>query len=130
MHPGWADTPGFAEALPAFHEFLGPYARTVEEGVDTLVWLAASDAASLETGRLFLDRRIRPFDRVPWTRVTPSDRRALWAAVAGHDGRARRERLTRALVDRGLPAARVDERRSNHRRPWRTLPSDASIRTR
>ncbi len=81
MHPGWADTPGFAEALPAFHEFLGPYARTVEEGVDTLVWLAASDAASRETGRLFLDRRSRPFDRVPWTRVTPTDRRALWAAV-------------------------------------------------
>ena len=81
MHPGWADTPGFAEALPTFHDFLGPYARTVEEGVDTAVWLAASADAGRQTGRLFLDRRPRPFDRVPWTRVSAADRRALWDRV-------------------------------------------------
>lgn len=86
MHPGWSDTPGFAESLPAFYEFLGPYTRTVEEGVDTAIWLAASEAAGHETGRLFLDRRSRPLDRVPWTRVSAADRRSLWDQVVGLTG--------------------------------------------
>jgi NAD(P)-dependent dehydrogenase (short-subunit alcohol dehydrogenase family) len=90
MHPGWADTPGLRASLPAFREFLGPYARTPEEGVDTIIWLAASEEAGRLTGRLFLDRRVRPFDRVPMTRASAADRRALWdrvAALTGEDPR-------------------------------------------
>jgi NAD(P)-dependent dehydrogenase (short-subunit alcohol dehydrogenase family) len=86
MHPGWADTPGLAASLPEFREFLGPYARTAEEGVDTIVWLAASDEAARSTGRLFLDRRPRPFDRLPMTRVRASERRALWDRVVALTG--------------------------------------------
>ncbi len=78
MHPGWADTPGLAASLPGFREFLGPYARTAEEGVDTMIWLAAADEAGRTTGRLFLDRRPRPFDRIPQTRVPAGDRATLW----------------------------------------------------
>jgi dehydrogenase/reductase SDR family protein 12 len=78
MHPGWADTPGFASSLPAFRDFLGPYARTAEEGIDTMIWLAAADEAGRTTGRLFLDRRPRPFDRIPQTRVSAEDRTELW----------------------------------------------------
>jgi NAD(P)-dependent dehydrogenase (short-subunit alcohol dehydrogenase family) len=87
-HPGWTDTPGLEASLPAFREFLGPYARTPEEGVDTIVWLAASDEARGRTGRLFLDRRVRPFDRLPMTRVSTEDRRALWDRVVALTGEA------------------------------------------
>jgi NAD(P)-dependent dehydrogenase (short-subunit alcohol dehydrogenase family) len=79
MHPGWADTPGLAEALPGFHRRMRPLLRTPAEGADTIVWLARRSAAV--GGRLYLDRRPRPFDRIPATRLTAEDRRRLWDAV-------------------------------------------------
>ncbi|MDQ3127539.1 MAG: SDR family NAD(P)-dependent oxidoreductase [Chloroflexota bacterium] len=81
MHPGWADTPGLADSLPAFHRFMGPLLRSAEDGADTIVWLSAHPEAAGQTGRLFLDRRPRPFDRAPQTRLSAADRRALWDAV-------------------------------------------------
>ena len=81
MHPGWADTPGIAAALPAFHRWMGPLLRSPAQGVDTMVWLAADPRATELPGRLVLDRRARPFDRIPSTRVSPGDRRRLWDAV-------------------------------------------------
>lgn len=86
MHPGWADTPGLAEALPTFHRRMRPVLRTPAEGADTLVWLAAADDARALTGGLYLDRRRRPFDRVPWTRLSRDDRRHLWDAVVALSG--------------------------------------------
>ncbi|MEO5985933.1 MAG: SDR family NAD(P)-dependent oxidoreductase [Candidatus Limnocylindria bacterium] len=86
MHPGWADTPGLAEMLPAFHSLMGPILRNPEEGIDTLVWLAADPDAGAEGGGLFLDRRPRPFDRIPSTRLPPSDRRRLWDEVVRLSG--------------------------------------------
>ena len=81
MHPGWADTPGLAEALPGFHRLMRPLLRTPAEGADTIAWLAAMPDPTAANGRLFLDRRPRPFDRVPGTRLTTADRRRLWAGV-------------------------------------------------
>ena len=81
MHPGWADTPGIAAALPGFPRLMGPLLRSPAQGVDTMVWLAADPSATELAGRLVLDRRVRPFDRVPTTRVSPADRRRLWDAV-------------------------------------------------
>lgn len=86
MHPGWADTPGLAEALPAFHGSMRRLLRSPIEGVDTLVWLAASRRTGRETGKLFLDRRSRPFDRVPGTRLSAAERRRLWDAVVALSG--------------------------------------------
>jgi hypothetical protein len=86
MHPGWADTPGVAAALPGFHHSMGPLLRTPEEGADTMVWLAHDPRAAAMAGRLVLDRRARPFDRIPSTRVSPDDRRRLWDAVVGLAG--------------------------------------------
>jgi len=86
MHPGWADTPGLADTLPTFHRLMGSFLRSPEEGADTIVWLAADPAAARLSGGLFLDRRPRPFDRVPTTRVSAADRRRLWDAVAGLAG--------------------------------------------
>ncbi len=86
MHPGWADTPGLSEMLPAFHSFMGPILRTPEEGIDTLIWLAADADAGAEGGELFLDRRPRPFDRIPSTRLSRSERRRLWDEIVRLSG--------------------------------------------
>ena len=83
MHPGWADTPGLDAALSTFARVMRPILRTPAEGIDTAVWLATRPAMALTSGRLYHDRRIRPFDRVPWTRLRPIDRRRLWDAVVG-----------------------------------------------
>jgi dehydrogenase/reductase SDR family protein 12 len=81
MHPGWVDTPGLAEAMPAFHRLMGPLLRTVESGADTIGWLATQPSPAAVSGGLYLDRRRRPFDRVPGTRLSAADRRELWDAV-------------------------------------------------
>ncbi|MFN8620657.1 MAG: SDR family NAD(P)-dependent oxidoreductase [Chloroflexota bacterium] len=83
MHPGWADTPGLAESLPGFHGLMSRWLRTPAEGVDTIVWLATDPGARGLTGRLLLDRRPRPFDRIPATRLSAADRRELWDRVSG-----------------------------------------------
>ena len=80
MHPGWADTPGIEASLPRFHRLVGPLLRTPAQGADTMIWLAAAPEAARSTGRLWLDRRPRSVDRLPWTRVSPDDARRLWQA--------------------------------------------------
>jgi dehydrogenase/reductase SDR family protein 12 len=88
MHPGWADTPGLEAALPGFRRLVGPWLRTAEEGVDSILWLAAAPEAGRMTGRLVLDRRARPFDRLPSTRLSAEDRRELWERVLEMTGEA------------------------------------------
>ena len=56
---------------------MGPLLRSPAEGADTLVWLAAAPDARERSGGLFLDRRPRPFDRFPETRVSAADRDRL-----------------------------------------------------
>jgi dehydrogenase/reductase SDR family member 12 len=88
MHPGWADTPGLAEALPGFYRRMRPILRTPAQGVDTIVWLATrSDSRpGAGGGKLYLDRRPRHFDRLPSTRLKAADRRRLWDAIIGLSG--------------------------------------------
>jgi NAD(P)-dependent dehydrogenase (short-subunit alcohol dehydrogenase family) len=78
MHPGWADTPGIQAALPRFHRLVGPLLRSPEQGADTILWLAASAEAAGSTGKLWLDRRPRAFDRFKRTRVSATEARRLW----------------------------------------------------
>jgi NAD(P)-dependent dehydrogenase (short-subunit alcohol dehydrogenase family) len=68
MHPGWVDTPGIREALPAFSRRVGPWLRTPAQGADTIVWLASATVAGATSGALWLDRRRRHEHAVPWTR--------------------------------------------------------------
>jgi dehydrogenase/reductase SDR family protein 12 len=82
MHPGWADTPGLAESLPAFYRLMRRGLRSPTEGADTLGWLASDRSADRPSGRLYLDRRPRPFDRLPATRIGAADRRRLWRGLA------------------------------------------------
>lgn len=81
MHPGWADTPGLAESLPGFYELMRPVLRSPAEGADTITWLATDTTADRPRGRLYLDRRPRPYDRVPGTRLRADERRRLWESV-------------------------------------------------
>lgn len=86
MHPGWADTPGLAEQLPAFYDAMRPILRSPAEGADTILWLATDPTAGSIGGQVFLDRRPRPFDRLPSTRLTAADRARLWDIVVGLTG--------------------------------------------
>ena len=81
MHPGWADTRGLAESLPRFYRFMHPLLRSAAQGADTIVWLASATDAAGVSGKVLLDRRPRPFDRLPRTRVRPHERRRLWHEV-------------------------------------------------
>ncbi len=89
MHPGWADTPGLSASLPGFSGLMGPALRSPEEGIDTLIWLATAAMDEIGPGgELFLDRRPRPFDRAPVTRLSSDDRRRLWELIVGLSGAA------------------------------------------
>lgn len=81
MHPGWADTPGLSASLPGFSQLMEPILRTPAEGVDSLTWLATTPDVARLAGTFVHDRRSRPFDRVPMTRVGPAERRRLWSAI-------------------------------------------------
>jgi NAD(P)-dependent dehydrogenase (short-subunit alcohol dehydrogenase family) len=86
MHPGWVDTPGLADALPTFHGIMRPLLRDPGQGIDTTLWLATDPDAGERGGQLFLDRRARPFDRLPMTRLEPAARRRLWDEVVRLSG--------------------------------------------
>ena len=52
---GWTDTPGVEKSIPGFYNAMKSQLRTVEQGADTMVWLAiANDAdakAAMDAGR-------------------------------------------------------------------------------
>jgi len=83
MHPGWADTPAVRTAMPDFHAKMAGKLRTEPEGADTIVWLAASDAAlKSKTGQFFLDREPQG-QHLPlaWTSESTGDRKRFIAAM-------------------------------------------------
>lgn len=88
LHPGWVDTPGVDESLPTFSKVLGPLLRTPEQGADTLVWLAADDAAVASNGGFWHDRRTRSLHKLPATRKTDTLKRRqdLWSWVSDAAG--------------------------------------------
>jgi dehydrogenase/reductase SDR family member 12 len=81
MHPGWVDTPGLEESLPRFYRVMRPLLRDSRQGADTIVWLATSPDVEPPGGRFYLDRRPRPFDRYPGTRLSAEGRAELWSVV-------------------------------------------------
>jgi NAD(P)-dependent dehydrogenase (short-subunit alcohol dehydrogenase family) len=82
-HPGWADTPGVADALPGFGRFVGPLLRTPEQGADTIVWLTGAPEALEESGGFWHDRRRRSIHKTPFSHRadTAERRRRLWDVV-------------------------------------------------
>ncbi|MFT3773871.1 MAG: SDR family NAD(P)-dependent oxidoreductase [Minicystis sp.] len=81
-HPGLTATPGTSVSLPLYHRVLSPILRDLDQGADTMVWLAASPAARGRTGELFFDRAAHPTHVVPWTRTPRAEAERLWEACA------------------------------------------------
>ncbi|MDY7093699.1 MAG: SDR family NAD(P)-dependent oxidoreductase [Acidobacteriota bacterium] len=88
MHPGWADTPGVREALPAFWRFTRKRLRSPRQGADTIVWLAAAEAAGKHSGELFFDRRVVSPYLLPGKRESEEERATLWRRVREQAGLA------------------------------------------
>jgi NAD(P)-dependent dehydrogenase (short-subunit alcohol dehydrogenase family) len=84
MHPGWADTPAVRSSLPRFWDAMKDRLRTPAEGADTVLWLAASEAARGRSGRFWFDRAVRSPHLLPWTRESVADRAALRAFCEKH----------------------------------------------
>ena len=77
MHPGWADTPGIASALPTFRKITQRILRNPQEGADTIIWLARATEAAQVSGKLFLDREIRTPYLLEKTRESVTERNRL-----------------------------------------------------
>jgi len=77
MHPGWADTPGVASALPTFKKITQRVLRNPAEGADTIIWLARAREADQVTGKLFLDREPRTPYLLKKTKESPAERSQL-----------------------------------------------------
>jgi NAD(P)-dependent dehydrogenase (short-subunit alcohol dehydrogenase family) len=77
MHPGWVDTPGLQKSLSAFHQGMGAWLRTPEEGADTITWLAAAPEAGRTSGLFWRDRLPRATHVFPGTQASPQARRKL-----------------------------------------------------
>jgi NAD(P)-dependent dehydrogenase (short-subunit alcohol dehydrogenase family) len=80
MHPGWADTPGVADSLPAFRALTRPLLRPATAGADTVVWLVATEPAP-PAGRFWHDRQQRPTSYSRRTQPTPDEVDAVWDGV-------------------------------------------------
>lgn len=83
MHPGWADTPGVQDSIPLFRKFTAPILRTLEEGADTIAWLACVQPLPDRNGTFWSDREVRPTHKTPQSKKldTESNRLALWHYV-------------------------------------------------
>ncbi len=77
MHPGWADTPGVASALPTFRSITRRILRTSDEGADTIIWLARAKEAGEISGKLFLDREPRTAYLLAKTKESAAQRAQL-----------------------------------------------------
>ncbi|TDW14061.1 SDR family NAD(P)-dependent oxidoreductase [Kribbella kalugense] len=77
MHPGWSETPGLMTSLPGFSKLTRPLLRSPEEGVDTTLWLAATEPPP-PTGQFWHDRKIRPTHYLNHTRETAAARLEMW----------------------------------------------------
>jgi dehydrogenase/reductase SDR family protein 12 len=58
MHPGWVDTDGVKESMPDFHKRFEKELRKVEEGIDTVVYLAVVAEEKLKPGEFYFDRQV------------------------------------------------------------------------
>ena len=80
MHPGWADTPGVQESIPAFRRITKPILRSAQQGADTIAWLAAVQPIPGPSGSFWSDREVRSIHKLPTTRRsdTAEARTNLW----------------------------------------------------
>ncbi|XP_063224243.1 dehydrogenase/reductase SDR family member 12-like isoform X2 [Bacillus rossius redtenbacheri] len=75
MHPGWADTPAVRSAMPDFYSRMKERLRSAEQGADTAVWLAVSEAALKHASGLFFQDRSPVSTHLPlaWTKTSKDE---------------------------------------------------------
>ena len=80
MHPGWATTEGVLQSMPGFHEQNKEAFRTVDQGADTIVFLASNtDRVVGQTGLFWFDRQpVRTHMPMGGTQSSETDRKLLW----------------------------------------------------
>lgn len=76
MHPGWVDTDGVKTALPGFRTALKGILRNVDQGADTILWLADRRPEPAEEG-IWLDRELQPEHEFSFTRKSRHDAEEL-----------------------------------------------------
>lgn len=76
MHPGWAATPGVANALPTFSKAMKNRLRSPLEGADTILWLLGTSEPT-ESGGLYFDRKKVATHLFPFTRKGDRQTNAL-----------------------------------------------------
>lgn len=79
MHPGWAATPGVANALPAFNQRMSKWLRNARQGSDSAVWLASHPAFAQgqSSGAFWFDRARRPSSLLANTSSSEANVQAL-----------------------------------------------------
>jgi NAD(P)-dependent dehydrogenase (short-subunit alcohol dehydrogenase family) len=82
MHPGLAATPGVEQSFPQYSRWCRPILRDIDQGADTMVWLAAADAVAGKTGQVWFDRQARPLYVLPWTQSPGIEVERLWDICA------------------------------------------------
>lgn len=87
MHPGWAETDGVKNALPAFYKLTRPILRSAAQGADTIVWLASAHEVAQTTGLFWLDREARPTHLSSKTQETPLQRAQLMQTLSMYQNR-------------------------------------------
>jgi NAD(P)-dependent dehydrogenase (short-subunit alcohol dehydrogenase family) len=63
--------------LKMMFTFMRLFSRTPEKGADTIVWLASSDEPATQSGKFFIDRKVKPCKF-----ADPAQEEKLWALVA------------------------------------------------
>ena len=86
MHPGWVNTPGVQDWSSPFYTVMRPLLRTPQQGADTIVWLAAAEAAAAQSGGFWHDRELRSTHRIQRTKESAEDRTSLWDELSRLSG--------------------------------------------
>ncbi|XP_065840810.1 dehydrogenase/reductase SDR family member 12-like [Oscarella lobularis] len=79
MHPGWADTPGVETSMPSFYNRFHEKFRSVEQGADTIIWLALSKEIPEDgNGKFYCDRRaVAEHLPLAWSKSTAEEEAAF-----------------------------------------------------
>lgn len=77
MHPGWTDTPGVRYSLPTFTKLLNTRFRSVDEGADTILWLAT--IPEYPTGKFWFDRKEANTTILNLNKSSETEEELLWS---------------------------------------------------
>lgn len=76
MHPGWVDTPGVQSSMPLFKKLFNKRLRTVEEGADTILWLATT--LQYPNGKFWFDRKEAKTTILRFNKSNETEKELLW----------------------------------------------------